>query len=83
MRNEPSNKAPVSGISVPDRSSYEEADQKRMKAFIVNLTENARDELMQDGIAAIASFSAQLYRQRRAKRKIEGLIAELQQNGED
>lgn len=48
---------------------------------IVNLADNGRDELMQDLIAIITSFSARLYGQHRAKRKTEKIVAELQGNG--
>ena len=44
---------------------------------IVNLADNGRDELMQDLVAIITSFSARLYGQRRAKRKTEKIIQEL------
>lgn len=45
---------------------------------IVNLADNGRDELMTDLVAIITSFAARLYGQRRAKRKTEKIIAELQ-----
>lgn len=45
---------------------------------IVNLADNGRDELMQDLIAIITSFAARLYGQRRAKRKTEKIIQQLQ-----
>lgn len=50
---------------------------------IVNLAENGRDELMQDLIAIITSFSARLYGQRRAKRKTETIIKQLQRGDDD
>ena len=45
---------------------------------IVNLADNGRDELMQDLIAIITYFAARLYGQRRAKRKTEKIIQQLQ-----
>lgn len=45
---------------------------------IVNLVDNGRDELMQDLVAIVTSFAAILYGQRRAKRKTEIIIQELQ-----
>lgn len=44
---------------------------------IVNLADNGRDELMQDLVAIITSFSARLYGQRRAKRKKELIVETL------
>ena len=44
---------------------------------IVNLADNGRDELMQDLVAIITSFSARLYGQRRAKRKTEKIVETL------
>lgn len=54
-----------------------------IKLEIVNRRDNGRDELMQDLIAIITSFSARLYGQRRAKRQTEKIIAELSKNGGD
>ena len=50
---------------------------------IVNMAENGRDELMIDLVAIITSFSARLYGQRRAKRKTEKIIAELEAEESD
>jgi predicted site-specific integrase-resolvase len=50
---------------------------------IVNLAENGKDELMQDLVVIITSFAARLYGQRRAKRKTEKIISELQNGGND
>lgn len=50
---------------------------------IVNGSENDRDDLMSDFAAVITSFTSRLYGLRRAKRKTEKIIAELQKNGED
>lgn len=40
---------------------------------IINNTENDRDDLMEDFVSIITSFTARLYGQRRTKRKIEKL----------
>lgn len=48
---------------------------------IVNLTDNGKDELMQDLVAIVTSFAARLYDQRRAKQKTEKILTELQ-NGD-
>jgi putative resolvase len=53
-----------------------------IKLEIVNLADNGRDELMTDLVAIITSFAARLYGQRRAKRKTEKIIAELQESND-
>jgi len=51
---------------------------------IVNGAENDRDDLMSDFASVITSFCSRLYGLRRAKRKTEKIIAELEKsNGED
>ncbi|MCI0419859.1 MAG: IS607 family transposase [Acidobacteria bacterium] len=45
---------------------------------VINLAENGKEDLVQDFVAIVTSFCARLYGQRRAKRKTEKLIAELQ-----
>jgi putative resolvase len=45
---------------------------------VINLAENGKEDLVQDFVAIVTSFCARLYGQRRAKRKTERLIAELQ-----
>ncbi|HEY9638608.1 MAG TPA: IS607 family transposase [Coleofasciculaceae cyanobacterium] len=50
---------------------------------VVNSVENNKDDLMTDFAAVITSFCARLYGMRRAKRKTEKLIQELQANGDD
>jgi len=45
---------------------------------VINEAEGNKDELMQDLIAIITSFAARYYGQRRAKRKTEKLIRELE-----
>ncbi len=47
------------------------------KLEIVNLSDNSKDELMQDLIAIITSFCARLYGLRRSKRKTEKIIEQL------
>ena len=44
---------------------------------VVNVAENGRDELMQDLVSIIYSFSARMYGLRRAKRKTEIITQEL------
>ena len=44
---------------------------------VINKQENNRDDLMQDFVSIITSFTARLYGQRRSKRKTEQLIKEL------
>ena len=46
---------------------------------IINKQSNDRDDLMQDFVSIITSFTARLYGQRRTKRKTEKLIKELEQ----
>lgn len=53
-----------------------------VKLEIVNLANNGKDELMQDLVAIVTSFAARLYGQRRAKRKTEKIISELQNGGD-
>jgi len=48
---------------------------------VVNLAENSVEDLLQDMINIVSSSCIRLYGQRRAKQKIERIIAELQANG--
>ena len=48
---------------------------------VANEAENDREELMQDLIAIITSFTARYYGRRRAKHKTEQLIEELRSHG--
>ncbi len=48
---------------------------------VANEAENDREELMQDLIAMITSFTARYYGRGRAKRKTEQLIEELRSHG--
>ena len=50
---------------------------------VVNLAENDTEDLLADLVAIVSSFTARLYGQRRAKRKTEAIVKELQTNGED
>ena len=45
---------------------------------VINKQGNERDDLMQDFVSIITSFTARLYGQRRTKRKTEQLIKELE-----
>ena len=47
---------------------------------VINNQDNDRDELMQDFVSIITSFTARLYGQRRSKRRTEKLIKELENN---
>lgn len=47
------------------------------KIEIINVNDNDRDDLMQDFVSIITSFTARLYGQRRSKRNTEKLIKEL------
>jgi predicted site-specific integrase-resolvase len=48
-----------------------------IKIEVVNISENDNENLMEDLISIIYSFSARMYGQRRSKRKTEKIIAEL------
>jgi putative resolvase len=45
---------------------------------VINLAANGKEELIQDFVSIITSFCARMYGQRRSRRKIERIIAELQ-----
>jgi putative resolvase len=45
---------------------------------VVNLADNGKEDLLQDLVSIIYSFSARLYGQRRAKRKTELITQQLQ-----
>lgn len=47
---------------------------------VINKTDNAKDDLMQDFVSIITSFTARLYGLRRSKRKTEKLIQDLKDN---
>ncbi len=50
---------------------------------VVNVAENDKEDLLDDLANIIYSMCARLYGQRRAKRKTERIVQELQTNGED
>jgi putative resolvase len=50
---------------------------------VVNTAENGTEDLLADLISIIDSFCARLYGQRRAKRKTEKIVAELDKGDED
>ena len=45
---------------------------------VINLSENGKEDLVQDFVSIVTSFCARLYGQRRSKRQTERIIAELQ-----
>jgi putative resolvase len=45
---------------------------------VVNVAENDKEDLLADLVAILYSFTARLYGQRRAKRKTERLVTELE-----
>mgnify|MGYP001578355659 FL=1 len=49
---------------------------------VVNLADNGKEDLMQDLISIIYSFSARMYGQRRAKRKTELITKQLKDNND-
>ena len=49
---------------------------------LVNLAENGTEDLLADLTAIVYSFCARLYGQRRAKRKTEVIVRELEAKGE-
>jgi len=48
--------------------------------IVINETDNAKDDLMQDFVSIITSFTARLYGLRRSKRKTEKIIKSLKEN---
>ena len=49
---------------------------------VVNVAENYKEDLIADLVAIVSSFTARLYGQRRAKRKTERIVQELQTDGQ-
>jgi predicted site-specific integrase-resolvase len=49
---------------------------------VVNLAADGREDLLADLVAIVSSFCARLYGQRRAKRKTEVLVRELEAKGD-
>jgi putative resolvase len=54
------------------------AEHKQCEIEVINQAGNGRDDLMQDFVSIITSFTARLYGLRRSKRKTEKIIKELQ-----
>jgi predicted site-specific integrase-resolvase len=54
---------------------------QRRSIEVVNQAENGTEDLLADLISIISSFCARLYGQRRAKRKTEKIVAELEKGG--
>jgi len=52
------------------------------KVEVVNLAENGRDDLMEDLVAILTSFSARLYGQRRGRKKTQAAILALKQEND-
>jgi putative resolvase len=50
---------------------------------VVNHAENGTEDLLADLVSIIYSFCARLYGQRRAKRKTEKIVVELEKDGDD
>jgi putative resolvase len=50
---------------------------------VVNHAENGTEDLLADLVSIIDSFCARLYGQRRAKRKTEKIVVELEKDGDD
>jgi putative resolvase len=46
---------------------------------VVNLAENNREDLLADLVSIVYSFAARLYGQRRAMRKAEAIVKQLQE----
>ncbi len=57
-------------------------EQQGRRVEVVNLADNGREDLVDDLVAIIYSFCAQLYGQRRAKRKTKQIVKELETNNE-
>lgn len=55
-----------------------ELDNRKIE--IINPATNVKEDLMQDFVSIITSFTARLYGQRRSKRKTEKIIQELKNN---
>jgi putative resolvase len=52
--------------------------EKQITLEVVNQVENGKEDLMQDFVSLVTSFTARLYGLRRSKRKTEKLIQELE-----
>lgn len=58
------------------------AEEQGKTIEVVNCAEDEKEDLIQDFVAVIYSFSARLYGLRRAKRKTEKIIKEITENEE-
>ncbi|MGB9873605.1 MAG: IS607 family transposase [Hydrogenobacter sp.] len=58
-------------------------EEQRKTIEVVNGAEEEKEDLIQDFVAVIYSFSAKLYGLRRAKRKTEKIIKEITQENQD
>ena len=58
-------------------------EQQGRRVEVVNLADNGREDLLDDLVAIIYSFCARLYGRRRAKRKTEQIIKELEASDDD
>lgn len=56
------------------------AQQTQCEIIVLNQTNNAKEDIIQDFISIITSFCAKIYGQRRSKRKTEKIIKELKEN---
>jgi putative resolvase len=56
--------------------------QRGRRIEVINEADGAKEDLIQDFISIITSFCARIYGQRRAKRKTEKILAELQADAE-
>lgn len=56
-------------------------NQGKSIEIINNVEENSKEDLMQDFVSIITSFTARLYGLRRSKRKTEQIIKNLEDNG--
>jgi predicted site-specific integrase-resolvase len=56
---------------------------QRRSIEVVNQAENGMEDLLADLTSIIYSFCARLYGQRRAKRKTERIVEQLERNGDD
>jgi putative resolvase len=58
-------------------------EQQNRHVEVVNLADEGREDLMEDLVSIIYSFCARLYGLRRAKRKTEQVVKELEANGSE
>ena len=58
-------------------------EQQGRRVEVVNLADNGKEDVLEDLVAIIYSFCARLYGVRRAKRKTERVVKELEANNGD